>query len=727
MDNSVRAEDVLHLFDSYRKVKKGFMVSCPFHGTDSDPSLHIYDSDATGQHKLMVKCFGCDVPKSDILSFINSNGETVLDAQTLADIASGKKKSKEVKKERGTWKEAYTYRDDSGQLVFQTIRFENPKDFICRRPSTEEERDATGKDWVYSKEGINICLYNSDLIAKMRAKETQTYLWKCYAEDTEILTGEGWKFFKDLSDADKVAQYSRDGGEISFVTPLARQEFDYSGEMVDFSTDWCDLLVTPDHRMLTKYAAYTPKKLPLTKVKLAKDMWNNILIPTSGIYTNVNTTSPTIPQAKLLAAVAADGYFFDKNRYVRFNLKKERKVLRLKSILDELGITYSTYHFKNAEDWTSFYFSLSDHLWVTKYFPDKKIDPCVLNWNLEVRRAFLLELGHWDGDFVGSKGIRYYTGKKEEADLVTRLAAITGFGSVFRVDTHKENPSYVVNLTERSWRSIRTPKKKSYNGKVYCVTVDSGFVVVRRNGKVCVSGNCEGESKCNLLSSLKMPSTCNPFGATSGKFLPEFAEKLIGLNVVLVPDNDLTGYNHIYEVSELVKPHVNSLKIIILPRLEKLHDDIKDWFNLYGGTKDELFQLLDSAEELKGLTIEEIKYKYPYTFIDKVAVDQDLSILDSLLISSDSNYDEAQPSVYSPKLMELLQKGRETLDREGAFVGLCESCFNSGFILSINDDSNVAVVCQSIGTMSEDSEAESISLVECNHGQFAQDPNDFNF
>lgn len=415
--DSRKAEDVLHLFDSYSKNKGrkgGYFVSCPFHGSDSDPSLHIYDSDATGTHKLMVKCFGCDVPKEDILRFINSDGSSELDIATLEAIASGKKKSKEVKKERGTWKEAYNYKGEDGSLRFQIIRFENPKDFVFRRPSTQDEFEDTGKEWVWSKEGVEICLYNSNLISAMRAKNSSTYIWKL-----------------------------------------------------------------------------------------------------------------------------------------------------------------------------------------------------------------------------------------------------------------------------------------------------------------------EGESKCNLLGGLKLPTTCNPFGGSSGKFLPQFAEQLRGLNVVLIPDNDLTGYNHIYEVAGLLLPLVNSLKIIVLPRLTKLHDDVKDWFNNYGGTKEELLDLLESAEELKNLTVEEIKQKFPYNFVEKEQVHLDLSALDDLLASTNSEVDS--PQLYSEKLQNLLQRGRETLEELGSLAGVCDKCLNTGFVLGINDDNQPAVMAKQTFNQNDGEDGDSVMLVFCNHGQFEQSVEDFDF
>jgi len=50
-----------------------------------------------------------------------------------------------------------------------------------------------------------------------------------------------------------------------------------------------------------------------------------------------------------------------------------------------------------------------------------------------------------------------------------------------------------------------------YNDYVYCVEVPSSYVVVRRNGKVAVSGNCQNISRGSVYRSAFQPEDDNVF------------------------------------------------------------------------------------------------------------------------------------------------------------------------------------------------------------------------
>lgn len=227
----------------------------------------------------------------------------------------------------------------------------------------------------------------------------------------------------------------------------------------------------------------------------------------------------------------------------------------------------------------------------------------------------------------------------------------------------------------------------------------------------------EGEAKANLLRSVKIVGTCNPFGA--GKFYQEYAEDLRNLNVCLLPDNDIYGYNHIYQVAEFLLPVVKSLKFVELPRLKRLKDDVKDWFNLYGGTREELLSLVESAEELKEQTLDYIKETYKFMEeIQEIELEEDdLTALVNVDFTAES---------YSPKLMEKLEIGRATLEREGPNCGICQTCMNTGFMVGRNDDGYIAVLSETIST-GEGDETPQIKLRSCNHGVYDQNIEEFNF
>jgi hypothetical protein len=74
--------------------------------------------------------------------------------------------------------------------------------------------------------------------------------WGCHDEETRILTRDGFKYFKDLTDADEVMQWDPGTREMSLVKPLARTVRDWEQPLLHFGTrGGLDLMVTHTHRM----------------------------------------------------------------------------------------------------------------------------------------------------------------------------------------------------------------------------------------------------------------------------------------------------------------------------------------------------------------------------------------------------------------------------------------------------------------------------------------------
>lgn len=240
----------------------------------------------------------------------------------------------------------------------------------------------------------------------------------------------------------------------------------------------------------------------------------------------------------------------------------------------------------------------------------------------------------------------------------------------------------------------------------------------------------EGEGKCELLRKHKLVGVCNPFGATSGKWKPEFAEFLSDLNVVIVPDLDLTGYNHLYEVAESLLPVVKSLKVVQLPRINTLHGDIKDWFEDFNGSKEELLELLASAEELVGKDIEYVRVAYPYpeNLINAETTSENATSIEDALMSDVDKFladgVESIPKLYSDDMLEAMASSRLLLESEGRYAGLCDMCLGTGYLISLNSDGHQAAMAEAIVG---DSETPEYRLKVCNHGVYTQNPEDFNF
>ena len=234
-----------------------------------------------------------------------------------------------------------------------------------------------------------------------------------------------------------------------------------------------------------------------------------------------------------------------------------------------------------------------------RWLPDKRFDWPMLDWSLDARSALLEELSEWDGDRHGRTS-RFFTADQRSADVVTALAATSGWGATVRCDPRRDSRNYVVNLTITSIRTLgHDPTRIPYSGRVYCLTVPSGFIVTRRNGKVVISGQCEGEKDADNLAVAGMLATTAPGGA--GKlgadkrkgWTPEMAALLAGRSCVVIPDNDAAGREGAAQAAEALTAAGAKVRVLVLDNLPQ-RGDVSDWLT-QGHSIDELRALCLSA------------------------------------------------------------------------------------------------------------------------------------
>jgi len=117
---------------------------------------------------------------------------------------------------------------------------------------------------------------------------------------------------------------------------------------------------------------------------------------------------------------------------------------------------------------------------------------------------------------------------------------------------------------------------------------------VIRAGEVLI---VEGEKDVETLAAIGFTATTAPGGA--GKWLPEYTEHLRGKDVILLPDNDQPGRQHMIEVAAALKGVAQSIKWIDLPDLPSKGDvtDFIKKFNDPGEAAERLSVMIDSCGE----------------------------------------------------------------------------------------------------------------------------------
>jgi putative DNA primase/helicase len=99
---------------------------------------------------------------------------------------------------------------------------------------------------------------------------------------------------------------------------------------------------------------------------------------------------------------------------------------------------------------------------------------------------------------------------------------------------------------------------------------------------------CEGEKATLAVVSLGLDATNSPLGA--GKWRQHYAQSLAGADVVILPDNDDPGRNHMRAAAESLAREARRVRVLELPGLPP-KGDAADWVRA-GGTREALEALV---------------------------------------------------------------------------------------------------------------------------------------
>lgn len=317
----------------------------------------------------------------------------------------------------------------------------------------------------------------------------------CYSEDTEILTENGWKTFGNLTVGEKVAQVDYNYN-IEYVIPKEIVWQRYTGDMVLIENKNISQFVTPNHRVL--YNTIKNKKLKIKTADYFETVkGTDIRIPLSGnLLGGLDIDTDII---RLIVATQADGCLAKDCSAIQFSFTKERKIARIINILNSLGAPYSvTKHIRKGREEVTIRIKASSFSMLIRDFltDNKSFNNNLLNLNKEGRETFIEELQYWDGTLNNGNIIFDVTDEKS-VDIVQAICHLTNMKST--KTSFVRNTAWGVTTIFRCFISGNTiphagiyknvKRITNYDGFVGCVAVKSGLVVVRRKGRVFLSGN----------------------------------------------------------------------------------------------------------------------------------------------------------------------------------------------------------------------------------------------
>lgn len=323
----------------------------------------------------------------------------------------------------------------------------------------------------------------------------------CFDDQTDVLTKRGWVRFDELSYSDKVASVNVGTGRVQYAPPKAIIRKRYTGKLAYASTLGADIAVTPTHRMV-----YRTAHNPNWRVGTAEDLFNRAAqfdIPTSAFYEGDWVATPTDDEVRLAAWILTDGSYNSQNQVNIY--QRPETVDLIKQILDRCGIEYSEYvrHrkikevcgrtlVKEPKAQHAIYIGAAYTARVKSLLPSKRDLPDWV-WSLDEHQSGVFLDSLCDGDGTRNKegsGFVLY-GTREFLEQVQHFCVVKGYRASlkeYRIGDWK------LKICDQGASTVLTPKKKvdwkEYDGYVYCATTEDSTLIVRRNGKCHVSGNC---------------------------------------------------------------------------------------------------------------------------------------------------------------------------------------------------------------------------------------------
>lgn len=347
----------------------------------------------------------------------------------------------------------------------------------------------------------------------------------CYDEETEVLTENGWMKFPELTGKERIATYSESVKSVEYQLPSAIVNEPYRGEMIEFSGRAFNLCVTPNHRMyaarrgkaenyqiatadeITKSYENASRKAGSTTDRISRG-WKLQVVPEGAICGKrpERIDIPKLPE-NVKHGHGVELYWVETEDFMRlagWYLAEGHADDFVKKVGGRLIIGQSPV--VNPENYAEIV-SLFQRIGL----PPTESKNQITVWCRNLAYFLQSEFGHgaenkriprWvfelDGSLLtilrdtmmkgdGSKdGTSYASISKKLRDDFQELCVLTGWRAIIP----KADGKWIYTGKKEIRPEIRhTPIRYQYDGRVGCVTVPNGLIIVRRNGFTCISGN----------------------------------------------------------------------------------------------------------------------------------------------------------------------------------------------------------------------------------------------
>jgi len=385
--------------------------------------------------------------------------------------------------------------------------------------------------------------YNSDFIKQGNALGELDHP-DCVLPDTKILTKDGWKYIKDISEDEIVATLNTVTNELEYQQIVRKIEQHYAGEMIEFKNAVFSACVTPNHKFYVMRGVdrqrgefIAANELYKTDVINKKCKWQGtdqlvMTFPATGIKESYSVDTEAF--CNFLGWYIAEGYISQyKGNMVYISQSKKEGKEQIIAMLDQMPYHWNYYVGKNDE-WVFYIIdkALYEYLKPLGGSYDKHIPQEIKNLSPKYLKILLRSLMLGDGTTNGND---YYTVSPQLASDVSEIIIKCGLSAsiteIDRIDNYyviknketgeietinniywytkpkyaiKENFEIVDKIKKKNGKIMYIIRTKDsshyffnemdktiidYDGMVYCVEVPNHTIYLMRDGKQFWSGN----------------------------------------------------------------------------------------------------------------------------------------------------------------------------------------------------------------------------------------------
>lgn len=352
----------------------------------------------------------------------------------------------------------------------------------------------------------------------------------CYDKETEVLTNEGWKFFKDLTGQEKCLTFNLETENVKWSKIKNKINYHYKGNMHLYEHESFSLMVTPEHKQVVS-KRYKENGICKYKNLLIED---NKLPKSSRFFKSIpNYIGEDVENISLY------GYTFNTKDFVSFmayylsegncterpinfevKISQERKGY-FEDILNCSRNCFGPNVKGEGKNAIYIYVNKEFGNWLKSfgYSYEKYIPSIIKSLDKKYLEIFLEKYINGDGsrkntnkefhnyNFVGIEETISTTSYKMASDLSELILKIGKAPKIFiesnkgRISVKKDGsiieskrPLYRIAVNKSQYSSAKR-QIVEYDDEVYCVEVeDNHTLFIKRKGNITISGNC----RCTL-------------------------------------------------------------------------------------------------------------------------------------------------------------------------------------------------------------------------------------